>query len=169
MYTRDVRCARLYPRLRTVDRKAVKWVGVSATVLLAVIWIGSGWKHVMWRIDQDRYVEIRAGRVTYVDISDVFETFIELWEPDSFELDWGFAFRPFNCVSVPLWLPTLAGLALTALTLHRDFTWHRSLPFECSSCGYDLTGLATNTVCSECGTPRDPPRRDRRSILSNSA
>ena len=60
----------------------------------------------------------------------------------------------FTVLVIPLWLPFLPLLALTAFVVHRDRT--RKLPGQCRKCGYNLTGN-TSGRCPECGVVQAIP------------
>jgi hypothetical protein len=150
-----------HPRIR----KTIKWGGAAVTVLLVVVWIGSGW----W-----------PGRVvlcySYAKWSFGFGD-IGRWNPDPpmhgvkqelfvyklpyFQVGlWGFGWRgiswsDWSC-AFPLWIPALlVGSTSAAAWISDRAAKRRELVARlnlCPKCNYDRTGLAKDAVCPECGS-----------------
>ena len=132
-------------------RKTVKWGGAGLTVLLVVVWIGSGWWGSVVEYSSGSHASLESGRVFVYDHPP--------WnfrlgpEPPSWDLwfDWG-AGRGGKYLMVPLWLPALLSLLATAAAWRADAKYlRRARAGLCASCGYDLSGLPAKGGCPECG------------------
>lgn len=147
-------------RPRPKIRKTVKWGGAAASVLLAVVWVGSGrikacgWSPIppgaaiaIWRGQAICEVS-HSEAVAYLDPC--------RWHlaSDRNGLQWGFdlVLRDGDtAVAVPLWMPLVIVLAATAFAWMQDR--HSALFDACTKCGYDRAGIAARTACPECGSP----------------
>ena len=152
-------------KLKRVLRKAVKWGGAGLTVLLLVVWVGSGCYRANWRIAAGTSVEIGAGRLEYSEVSlfsdlarhgwatpEVGLRSIAAGEP---ELNWSFRRADLGkalFVFIPLWPAVLLSLLATAAAWRADAKYlRRARVGMCPACGYDRAGLAPGAVCPECG------------------
>lgn len=149
------------PRLR----KTIKWAGAAATVVLVVVWIGSG-----WRVGGARYeslsLRVMSGGIVLEKMSGVgrlrylftdIQRFTWHWSPAWYrsvgpnprspggpQIDWQ--------LSVPTWGPVLGVLTLTMIAWRLDALARRRARLAlCANCHYDRTGLAPGAVCPECG------------------
>jgi hypothetical protein len=145
-----------HPRIR----KTIKWGGAVVTLLLVVVWIGSGY----WRIVYCRggSCSVRHGCVI-VDTLEAGES--PYWPPGWWvdrmdqSMDWWFhgTARQWcggpGFVVVPLWtFVALAALA-TGAAWRRDAIARRRARLNlCPTCSYDRAGLAKGAVCPECGS-----------------
>ena len=152
-----------HPRIR----KTVKWGGAAATVLLVVVWIGSGWLFVGFATEAGSAVYFTAGGVGVQTsrryaIDSPFDwgsrkaPLWSLWDwecrssgpgPPSFHTPPGFS------VFGPLWpfMMPIAGTTVIAWRLD-TLARRRARLNLCPKCDYDRTGLADGAVCPECGS-----------------
>ena len=150
-----------HPRIR----KTVKWGGAAVTVLLVVVWIGSGRLAVRWiSIDHDIWGVIN-GTAFYLPGG---EGPVQggpgldcCWMPE-FRMWWNFKARGPEgglLVSIPLWSMTLVCLAATSAAWRLDTLARRRArptPHLYPKCNYDRTGLRGGAVCPECGSAGVP-------------
>ena len=69
---------------------------------------------------------------------------LKLWFDWSIQsYDWRYA--------VPLWIPSIATLAITSLAWRYDLRADRRSRKCCITCGYDRRGIPSNAPCPECG------------------
>jgi hypothetical protein len=144
-----------HPRIR----KTIKWGGAAVTVLLVVVWIGSGWAAPGY-LAPDLFGKLYPGRiwVTYgTDWTNHYPTdpwFLEWhdWSPWRWKLEWsGDRIRGMVAV-LPLWIPTLASTCLTAVAWYFDTHARRRTRLGlCPKCNYDRIGILKDAVCPECG------------------
>ena len=158
---------RLHPRIR----KTIKYGGAALTVLLVVVWIGSGsrcfscWNR--WGLalrvsggqivlfytpnENDHGSEFRFARQDFIiELQPYFPRRIA----NGPNVCWGFF--------LPLWMLAAMMLLLTALAFRLDTLARRRERMNlCQKCGYDRTGLASDTVCPECGAPSCPVAKDQ--------
>ncbi len=162
-----------HPRIR----KTIKWGGAVVTVLLVVVWVGSGWGYAAWRGASGFGASIYAGRVTLTRQNDMKSGVIigegllgrgtsynpwviptGIWiaakEPGRMDGKTYFRLRSFGDTSwsAPLW-PLMSALILVAVCLWifgARGTRHIAANL-CPKCNYDRTGLAAGAVCPECG------------------
>src|SRR5207244_1377755 len=108
-------------------RKTVKWGGAAVTVLLVVVWIGSGWWVAGWSTNDAHCFQVSAGRF----IASYFPSNKAMrgWTPACgiFPLPSAFEWSPaFNShhggwgLLVPLWIPTLSTSAASVLAWRLD-------------------------------------------------
>jgi hypothetical protein len=151
-----------HPRIR----KTIKWGGAAVTVLLVVVWIGSGWcsagfsleRRMLWvdggQAKFGRFPEFAMhGRGPEPSPTQVFANvhrtsfeplclWVELASPGSF---------PGG--SVPLWMPVVLLLPPTAAAWRLDILARRRARLNlCPKCHYDRAGLGAGAVCPECGS-----------------
>jgi hypothetical protein len=121
-----------HPRIRTT----IKWGGAAVTVVLVVVWIASEF----WSFGLGG----PPGRAAY------FSDGMFLWGKAysvAGGADWG-----IDAFPVPLWLPAVAMLILTAIAWRVDARARHSQGDVCAKCHYDRAGLAKGAVCPECGS-----------------
>ena len=145
-----------HPRIR----KTIKWGGAAVTVLLVVVWVGSGW----WWIGRTEYGHfhpvIGNGRITLIyttyplNLSHrVPGIYVERLE--SIWWAWGFEWENYGgirALRMPLWPFALASSASYALAWRLDTLARRRAKLNlCPKCGYDRTGILQDAKCPECG------------------
>ncbi len=154
------------PKLRTLCR----WMLTILTVVLVVVWIGSGWFSVHYL----RYASLLDTKLMLVsnldrglihvdftfDLSRILSIdYIgdgwKLLRRDAFDIElwkWvGVINKPLNAVSLPLWLPALLLAIANALMWRTHIIARRRKPGMCKKCGYDISGLVGKEACPECG------------------
>jgi len=164
-----------------IIRKTIKWGGAVVTVLLVVVWIGSGVgvldlgreKCRLARSPRAQAHGLQPDGVLFKDGYGSFKTFAWGMNPHRVSDEWlahwwignGLA-RRFPAVgvpweaTVPLWIPAAASgfVTLTTLGLWRLMdTFHRRRALRldlCPKCGYDRAGIAGDAKCPECGAGR---------------
>jgi hypothetical protein len=136
-------------------RKTIKWGGAAVTVLLVVVWIGSGFRD-FGRCTQRGYW-VHAGWGT-IGVGRLFDGFpqgawfarsraqgMSWWYPEcSNPIGWH--------AQAPVWalvIPVLV-LTVTAWVLEGQAARRRRRG-RCPKCNYDRTGLAPDAKCPECG------------------
>ena len=139
-------------------RKTIKWGGAGLTVLLVVVWIGSGWYGGYYRARLDRMYIVSDGvfeiRTSHGPLDRVKIEWVS-YDHDFSQWKWWFRWNTvwlFSHVEVPLWSPALLCLLATAAAWRADATYLRRVrEGACPACGYDRAGLAAGAVCPECG------------------
>jgi hypothetical protein len=151
-----------HPRIR----KTIKWTGAAVTVLLLVVWIGSGWWGLWWWNSGGDCAAVAMGSVVmgtqdYPVPASATGLSIEHSVPKSFR--WWFWSSDHNGptawqVFIPLWLPLSGMLLATAIAWRLDTLARRRAQLNlCPKCTYDRTGLAPNAKCPECGASAGGP------------
>jgi hypothetical protein len=147
-----------HPRIR----KTIKWGGAAVTVLLVVVWFGSGWRGVRWRnprwdlsIYEGRFRVYRAP-AQYVQPADPtkfqWPLYCHGWK---WNTNW-VVIRDLWSIDLPLVWPTTAVFALTSIAWIIDVRVQRRTRLNlCQRCGYDLAGLLSDANCPECGVLRN--------------
>ncbi len=145
-----------HPRIR----KTIKWGGVAATVLLVVVWVGSGWGWIDFRAANDFKLGVSQGRVELSTAQDKLHWeepglhgeclpwYLMRWSPE-----W-YLGKPLWTLYIPVWMITAAVFLLTALAWRLDTLARRRARLNLcptGGCGYDRTGLAAGAECPECG------------------
>ena len=142
-------------------RKTVKWAGAAVTVLLVVVWIGSGWQRLGWQSPPfDCGLARGALQVCVWEPQSRRDAFLWLTGPIEFRWLWQRWWiaredrAPFGVMYIlPLWIPTAAALGITAAASRLDtLARRRARVGLCPKCNYDRTGLAAGSVCPECGS-----------------
>jgi len=144
--------------LKRVFRKTVKWGGAGLTVLLVVVWIGSGWYGAQWLMGGVYGVTLIVGQaICFKNDGSPEDLGIKAasFPQNRFDLqssfDWENPVDGF-VVQFPLWLPALLSLLATAAAWRADAKYLRRARMGlCAGCGYDRAGLAAMSVCPECG------------------
>jgi hypothetical protein len=142
-----------HPRIQ----KTLRWAGAAVTMLLLVLWIGSGWIGTTLATTKTSFVAVWTGQV-YVAIGDVPLPMsagdMEWGRTKRYTLYWyGFA-RPLvngGLICVPLW-PLIAVAACSMYLSWRPelLRWLRSRRGHCPGCNYDRAGLPPAALCPEC-------------------
>ena len=150
----------------------MKWGGAVVSVLLLVVWVGSGWRDCTWTLREDgeraTYATLGHGRFAFetIDICRFMGASIGpgpgLWgtctgllrgEPSGSK--WFFRWRSDSVAAyfgAPLWILVAASAAGTGLAWRVDtLARRRARVGNCPKCNYDRTGLAPGGVCPECG------------------
>jgi hypothetical protein len=164
-----------HPRIR----RAIKWGGAAVTVLLVVVWIGSGWWHVnCWASRRAIEVSVSGGVFDVMwgpaidfpagdgdrrsleagwRVGTVY-TNIGWYYDRGYHLSWWYwgdlsRYLPhLRSVGVPLWVIVALALAVTARGWRLDtLARRRARVGLCPECGYDRRGLSPDAPCPECG------------------
>jgi hypothetical protein len=152
-----------HPRIR----KTVKWGGAVVSVVLVVVWVGSGWFSVVWESKYSGAGGIQSGQFVVL----AYRT-LSRPTPDAgwtvtrrdwqFKWSFGWIHGPgLMCVSVPLYAPAVIALFMSESAWRLDtLARRRARVGFCPKCHYSRTGLAVGAVCPECGTGanRQPDR-----------
>jgi hypothetical protein len=143
-----------HPRLR----KTIKWGGAAVTVLLVVVWIGSGWVGGGWMSKRGAGLAVMPGRLVVSLQSFPFENEFGGWrsriprEPMEWWFEGGRGNFGWN-VWVPIWLPAIMlGLASAAAWRRDHLVRRRARLNLCPKCNYDRAGIAGDAKCPECGS-----------------
>jgi hypothetical protein len=154
--------------------RILKWTGTLGCLLLATLFVGSGWQ---WVVCDGSVGEpwlqcgVRQGILSFAALNKRpfgFPPGTRFWllDPSAYPASGSeprFVWWPGSLlraspgywhIYIPLWLPLVALLPPTLWLWHRDR--RRPRPGYCRRCDYDLTGNVSG-VCPECGTPI--PRR----------
>ena len=144
-----------HPKLR----KTIKWGGAVVTVLLVVVWVGSGWGGFGWYDTSGRGFYIQFGGVGCVSTS--FRLPLEMigwcyWVCSYSQVNWWprLSFGPGTdwILLIPLWMPAVLAMSICVGAWQRERLAHRRAQTHlCPKCNYDRTGLAAGAVCPECG------------------
>ena len=145
-------------------RSTIKWGGAVVTVLLLIVWVGSGWFKVGFSV-----LPVVAAGIHRGEIRVVHEQPCSWWSArfhefgvglnDSGErFGWWFEYKriPFptsppsysHRVAVPIWFLILLAAAPRFLIWRSD---RKRDPNACRKCGYSRTGLPADRACPECG------------------
>ena len=139
----------------------MKWGGLVVTVLLAALWVASASWYYMSAYQEPQWTSwIPTGETWSVSVQlGVLE--ISYWKAADFPPELAglvllLQVPPSQLWSIPLWTLALIAAIPTAIAWHRDRSSARRLKQgHCPHCAFDLTGLAPNTLCPECGKPRN--------------
>lgn len=157
--------------IRKAARKTGKWGGAVLTLLLLVVWIGSGWWYgeVEW-LAPFHWMRLGASEgslflsfgswdsgLSHSTLS--FEPRANNWNGWRDLIGRWDTFRtlvPYGwSVACPIWVVMGIVFASTSLVWRTDVrAMRRAREGLCAACGYDLVGLAgtaAGAVCPECG------------------
>ena len=125
------------------------------TVVLVVVWIGSGRWFARWYGKDQAVLDVGNGSLG-----------VGVWSLHEFpgtsvirQGPWRWNWMPY-CradtatwyVCIPLWIPVIACGAMTAAAWRLDALARRRARLHlCPKCNYDRAGLAAGAVCPECG------------------
>ena len=139
-----------------------KWACVSATVVLLLFWVTSGWYGLSWiNGSGSTDVAVICGKlVVHRWTPHTPKETWHIWNISQTghapQWQWWFSANT-ESVGLPLWLPLL----MTGIG--GGLLWKSELRSErkrraglCPSCGYDRRGLAADAKCPECGTVPAP-------------
>jgi hypothetical protein len=140
-------------------RKTVKWGGAAVTLLLVVVWIGSGRWQLLWvpRVGFALGAQQGVLLLAVVAPSDGPRLF-ELRRNDGSD---PFVYWHFRCyrtpistqVDLPLWILALPPMSSSLIAWRMEVLAHRRARLNlCPKCHYDRAGLAAGAKCPECGT-----------------
>lgn len=164
-------------RLSHHIRKTVKWGGAVLTLTLFAVWVGTTTYRFHLTLWRGFFLTASSGGMTINR---------HWWVPPAMEgrfrppLSLGYmrmGFSPPTCwwfsgelrtsqyavntirIDVPLWTLVAPSLAATMWAWRLDALARRRPRTEsCSACGYSREGLATRSVCPECGMAANAPR-----------
>ena len=125
------------------------------SVVLLVVWVGSGWWNVQWVVSPRLGLGIAQG--CFLRFIDENYDFVPGFSAgrnfawSRFHVEWLFVNRgPF--LAIPLWPVIVLSLFATAFAWRLDaLARRRARAGFCPKCNYDRTGLAPGAVCPECG------------------
>ncbi|HVU62894.1 MAG TPA: hypothetical protein VHC70_02865 [Phycisphaerales bacterium] len=148
-----------HPKLR----KTIKWGGAVVTLLLVVVWAGSGFLQADKHIGAGVVVALGGGEVSVMRMSedqrDVWVYAAEGltgWMP--YRMHWGLYYTSKEpprdwSVTLPMWPFAFACLFATVTAWRLDGIARRRARLNlCPKCGYDRAGIAADAKCPECGT-----------------
>lgn len=159
-------------------RRFAKWIGLALSGVIATLWtaslvwevercdirpgcrltelhLSSGQAYAAWIIDPkwDWFGPYPHSPSSYLPQAEWSVTRrADVWDARWFVPEWRsprVQGPPLQSVSVPLSIPLLLLATPTVWLWWRDRRFTR--PGLCSLCGYDRAGLATDSVCPECG------------------
>jgi hypothetical protein len=167
-----------HPRIR----KTIKWGGAAVTVLLVVVWIGSGWYAWYWQRKDGTAIGVAHG-LFWVTISDFKYDWTRMGAPrhrfgplSTFVPDFGLEIYvdpgvgprfydntasasggngPLTTSSRGYFIWPLAAFSLMATGLAwglDSVARRRARVGRCPKCNYDRAGIPGNAKCPECGT-----------------
>ncbi len=133
------------------------------SVLLVVVWIGSGWFVGAWSRPFGLTAILFRGQILVQWSSDTpvtpwFGKFTAAYYPSAIRpwFDWKSTPGDWS-LATPTWLPASISLLITATAWRLDtLACRRANKHLCPKCNYTLTGLPPNSPCPECGTPPFP-------------
>ena len=141
----------------------LKWAGLVVSLLIVVAWAVSVWWFLaVWGPIGDgfAFVACFSGKlVTIVETRSIPRGWEFRPNVDKLELEWmpSYVRDGGQRICLPLWMPFLFVVMLTAYLFWRD---HRLIPpGHCQKCGYSLTGNLSG-VCPECGVEIDRTHLD---------
>jgi hypothetical protein len=143
-----------HPRIR----KTIKWGGAAVTVLLVLVWIGSGWFAFSWTGADGTWCAVCQGRANIgranpadAPLPATFQRF----ENKLRRFSWTGHFE--NAATgwmllMPLWIPLAPVLLATGIAWRLDTLARRRERLNlCPKCSYDRAGIAGDAKCPECG------------------
>jgi hypothetical protein len=143
-----------HPRIR----KTIKWGGAVVTLLLVVVWIGSGWWDVGWVSQKLECVDVGYGVVCFERMRDCRpppRPGLRTERNGQYFLHLGLTWYNHSdgwVLTLPLWIPAALCLLPSAVALRLDAIARRRARLNlCPKCNYDRAGIAKDVVCPECG------------------
>ncbi|HVU63860.1 MAG TPA: hypothetical protein VHC70_07780 [Phycisphaerales bacterium] len=142
-----------HPRIR----KTIKWGGAAVTLLLVVVWIGSGWWYPhCYPAPWLSLTALRGGVMIYYDTAPVPDhNLVERRRQILVAVNKQWNWRPMfsaGQAKLPLWMPTGLMVIPTLLAWRLDTLARRRARLSlCAKCNYDRAGLAAGAKCPECG------------------
>ena len=148
-------------------RKAVKWGGAGATILLLAAWAvtmrwGMIWISPQWFGNSQLLLHAARGEMT-LGLHDVyserFQPFCTFFDTRP-SVDTGWSGRiesnfDDRLTRISLWSTALIAGSASVLAWGLELFAARRLRLNlCPRCNYDLSTLSTTTPCPECGKPR---------------
>jgi hypothetical protein len=146
----------------------LKWCGTAATVLLLLVWLGSGFVSVIVRPACLQRITINRGRVRYFDYTNTGAVIHDRGIPKHFQatnsigMDWGFQFdvstgtlAGVRLYLVPIWPFILVTGIPSVIAWNLDRIARRAPVGACPACGYSRAGLTPAAPCPECGKPAE--------------
>jgi ssDNA-binding Zn-finger/Zn-ribbon topoisomerase 1 len=136
-------------------RKTIKWGGVAVTVLLVVVWIGSGWCEVgfhstAWWI-MLQHGSLYLERDPTQGWNTAWYAYRDVGPWDASARSWASLRDHWQCL-IGLWIPSLCAALVTAIAWRLDtLARRRERINHCPKCNYDRAGIAAGAVCPECG------------------
>jgi hypothetical protein len=140
-------------------RAWMKWVGGACSVLMLIIWLGSGrWAMGKWT-QTGTYISGFDGRcalghwprepgglykpapIWFARAPKYAIVWSLLWERD--QRGW--------VVLIPLWIPAVIAIGFPALAFFRDVRDPIREFNHCKKCNFNRAGFANNARCPECG------------------
>jgi hypothetical protein len=153
-----------HPRIR----KTVKWGGAVVSVLLVVVWVGSGWWQVNVDLASGMHLEVFHGNVRAANLGAPYfagQQGLHLNPREPVDSRWVLFFNRSvgsRAWEMTLWFPTAMTLLVTGVAWRLDtLARRRARVGLCPKCNYDRTGLPPGAVCPECGAAanRQPDRQ----------
>ncbi len=157
-----------HPRIR----KTIKWGGAVVTVLLVVVWVGSGRMSLYWMNGRGFMANVNRGLIQLhypaggfigsvlqasPRASNLPPALEPMWAKEVHEWDllcwvqWHDG-QYRNGRGIPIWIAVLGALSLTSIAWRLDTLARRRTRLNlCPKCNYDRTGLVGGAVCPECG------------------
>jgi hypothetical protein len=146
-----------HPRIRAT----IKWGGAAVTLLLVVVWVGSGWYGVLWTSTSGYWVGVKFGGFEFVhDPARVRDMQPPEWEVIRGGLSWYWrpswvVYQTTTFLYLPLWIPVALVLIPTIAAWRLDILARRRARLNlCPKCHYDRAGIvggAAGAKCPECG------------------
>ncbi len=142
-----------HPRIR----KMVKWGGTLVSVVLLVVWVGSGWWYVQTVIPGGTLLQLGAGTAIVSRKAGLPRQFTGIhWMANrSHRFEWAARSGRLpdeRYLVVPLWPPLITSVCAAGVAWRLDFlTRRRARIGHCVKCNYNRAGLAGGARCPECG------------------
>ncbi len=147
-------------------RRFINWAGLVVSALFAAVWIGSAW-YAGGYVTKNRDFAISVSHGCIGSAwGHIPDTPSGWWHQTTSSVGRGFSFRwwfstveakktfPF-ILNIPIWPLILAAVTPFAITWRREYRIRRGLKSNmCPHCKFDLSGLALESVCPECGEAR---------------
>lgn len=141
----------------------MKWGGAIAALMLILLTIAGKWNYLFWLSGDGDQIYLGRGFFA-VDTGGVkrergwyfgqfkYDTFMILrftWHSQ----------REGITMRIPLWFPAIISGGVSGVVWRRDRTAMKRLRAGCCvGCGYDRTGIPTESPCPECSTTALIPR-----------